>query len=143
MVWTHVINFGLGILLRLWNEERKAKKDADRMQMALLSKKMEVLSNQHERVAGSTFLQFMMMCMVFVAMGVLVVFPLIAAFGDIPLFILHEYVQETGFLFWKSAMVVQEWTQVNGLYLPEEFQMVMIAAIEFIFGAIVGGVGRR
>jgi len=139
----HAINFGFGILLRIWNEERKAAKEKHEREQALLANKMEILDKQHVYVRESSFLQFMMMVMVFVAMGVLVLFPLVAALGDIPLFLLHEYTKETGILFWKSSQVVWEWAQVNGLYIPHEFQLVMLSAIEFIFGAVVGGIGRR
>lgn len=143
MVWTDVISFGLGIVLRIWNEERKAAAASHKLQMAVATKNYEILSDHRDAVSKSTFLQFMMMCMVFVAMGVLVMFPLLSAFFDIPLFILHEYIQETGFLFWKGTKTVSEWMVVDGLYLPAEFQILLIEAIKFIFGAVVGGIGRR
>lgn len=143
MLITEFISFGLGIVMRIWNEERKASAEKHKLDMAIASKKFEILNAQHKQVAGSSFLQFMMMIMVFVAMGALVLFPLIAAFADIPLFILHSYVKETGILFWKSMTTIHEWREIQGLYLPEEFQILLIEAIKFIFGAIVGGIGRR
>ena len=143
MIITDLISFGLGVLLRVFNEERKAKAEDHKLQLAVASQNYDMLKDHRTAVVGSTFLQTMMMIMVFVAMGVLVLFPLLAAFADIPLFILHEYVKETGILFWKSTEVVHDWMQINGLYLPEEFQILMIEAIKFIFGAVVGGVGRR
>ena len=143
MVLTEFISFGLGVVLRVWNEERKAAKEQQKLQMAAATQNYEFLKDHRESVVKSTFLQSMMMGMVFVAMGVLVAFPLIAAVYDIPLFILHTYVEETGILFWKGTKHVSEWVTVHGLYLPEEFQILMIEAIKFIFGAVVGGVGRR
>ena len=143
MILTEVISFGLGVVLRIWNEERKASAENHKLQMAVATQKYEILQNQQKAVAGSSFLQFMMMCMIFVAMGVLVAFPLIAAVWDIPLFILHSYVQETGILFWKGTKTVTEWMEISGLYLPEEFQILLVEAIKFIFGAVVGGIGRR
>lgn len=143
MILTEVISFGLGVVLRIFNEERKANRENHKLQMAIATQKYEILQDQRNAVVSSTFLQMMMMVMVFVALGVLVMFPLISAFFDIPLFILHTYVQETGILFWKGTQHVSEWMQIEGLYLPEEFQVLLIEAIKFIFGAVVGGIGRR
>ena len=142
-IWSHIINFGLGILMRIWNEERKASKEDREFQLAIAAQKMEWMDKARDRVTHSTFLQTMMMALVFVMLGVLVLFPLLAAFADIPLFILHEYVKETGILFWKSTVPIKEFLQVNGLYFPKEVSIILISATEFVFGAVVGGVGRR
>ena len=142
-VWSHVINFGLGIVMRIFNEERKAAKEDREFQMAVAAQNMEYMNKAKEKVVHSTFLQTMMMAMVIVGLGVMVLFPLIAAIYDIPLFLLHEYVQETGILFWKASVPIKEFLQVNGLYFPKEVTTILIAATEFVFGAVVGGVGRR
>lgn len=140
---SHAINFGLGVVLRLANEHFKAKEKEQKLNMALISKKTEILEMQHEKVAASTFLQSLMMTMVFVAMGVLVLFPMLAVFLDVPLVVLWERTVQSGFWIFSSTKTVESWEIINGLYLPEEFKAVMIAAIEFTFGVVLGGVGRR
>ena len=142
-IWSHVINFGLGIVMRIYNEERKAAKEDREFQMAVAAQNMEYMNKAREQVTHSTFLQTMMMGMVIVGLGVMVLFPLVAAIYDIPLFLLHEYVKETGILFWKTATPIKEFLQVNGLYFPKEVTTILIAATEFVFGAVIGGVGRR
>ena len=138
-MWTHVIQFGLGIVLRLWNEHSKDKAKQHNMMMAAATKRQEFIDKAKEATVASTFLQSMMMFMVVSAFIIVAGFSLLAGYLEQPLVV--EQVVTKG--FWIFSKEVTEFVQVNGVFLPEEFRLVVIAATEFIFGAIIGGIGRR
>ena len=135
----HAITFGVGILMRLWNEHQKEKAQEQKMLIAIATKNKEIINEAKDKVIASTFMQTMMMIMVMSALAVVAGFSLIAAWMDVPLVI--ETVEKSG--FWIFSTDVKVFKEVSGLLLPEEFRVVIIAATEFIFGAVVGGIGRR
>ena len=132
-----------GAFLRVWAEERKDANERRKFELAALTKNNAILEAQRERLTGSTFLQFMVMLMTFTALMVFAVFPLAAVVMDVPLFITLEYYKETGFLFWKGTMMVKELIPVEGLYLPEDFHLIIQGAVSLIFGNVTAGMGRR
>ena len=138
-MWTHVINFGLGVLLRLFNEHQKASDKNHALMMAAATKRNEFINQAKESTVGSTFLQSLMMVMIISALMVVAGFSLIASMLDVPLVV--ETIKTSG--FWIFETEVTEFKEVTGLFLPEEFRSIIIAATEFIFGAIIGGIGRR
>ena len=135
----HAITFGVGILMRLRNEHQKEKAQEQKMLIAIATKNKEIINEAKDKVIASTFMQTMMMIMVMSALAVVAGFSLIAAWMDVPLVI--ETVEKSG--FWIFSTDVKVFKEVSGLLLPEEFRVVIIAATEFIFGAVVGGIGRR
>ena len=135
----HAITFGVGILLRIFNEHQKSKEKEQKLLLAAATKKQEFINEAKESVVASTFLQTMMMILVVVALTVVAGFSLIATFLEQPLVV--ETIVKKG--FWIFSHDVKEFKEITGLFLPEEFRIVIISATEFIFGAIVGGIGRR
>ena len=138
-MWTHAIQFGLGVALRLFNEHQKSKEKENKMMLAAATQRQEFIDKAHENIASSTFLQTMMMFMVMSAFIVVAGFSLIASFLNVPLVV--ETIETSG--FWIFSKEVKVFKEITGLLLPEEFRTVIIAATEFIFGAVVGGIGRR
>lgn len=140
---TTVVPAVFGAFLRIWAEERKDAAERRKFELAAMTQSNAILETQRERVTGSTFLQFMVMLMTFTALMVFAVFPMIAVMWDVPLFITLEYYKETGFLFWKGTMAVKELIPVHGLYLPEDFHLIIQGAVSLIFGNVTAGMGRR
>ena len=111
--------------------------------MAVWTKNSEMVKEARDSVVKSTFLQFMVLMMVIIALAALIGLPLFAALFDIPLFVTLEFWKETGALFWKSSVMVTEVMQINGLWLDPEFAHIVQGAISMVFGNVVAGMGRR
>ena len=56
MGWIAIIEFGLGVFLRLFNEHNKQKAVDHKMTLALVSQQTEIINKAREDVAKSTFL---------------------------------------------------------------------------------------
>ena len=85
----------------------------------------------------------MVMLMTMTALGAFVVFPIIAVVMDVPLYITHTWIKDTGFLFWSGAREVIDLIPISGLYLPEDFHYIIQGAVSLIFGNVTAGMGRR
>ena len=143
MGWIAIVEFGLGVFLRLFNEHNKQKAADHKMTMALVSKQTDIISQAREDVAKSTFLQELMMLMVVVALVVAGAFPILAVYLDVPLVVLWEHTVTNGFWVFQSTKEVRELVSVEGLYLVPEIMAVIASATRFLFGAVVAGIGRR
>ena len=132
-----------GALLRVWNEGRKDALEKQKLRMAIRAQDTKILESARKSVVSSTFLQFMMMVMVFVGLGALVLIPLLAIVLDVPLFVVLEFYKETGFWIFKTGRNVKELIPIEGLYLAPEFQYIIQGAVSMIFGNVVAGLGRR
>ena len=132
-----------GALLRVWNEGRKDALEKQKLRMAIRAQDTKILESARKSVVSSTFLQFMMMVMVFVGLGALVLIPLLARVLDVPLFVVLEFYKETGFWIFKTGRNVKELIPIEGLYLAPEFQYIIQGAVSMIFGNVVAGLGRR
>lgn len=138
-MWTHIINFGVGIALRLFNEHQKSKEKEHKMMLAAATQRQELIDHAKADLKDTPFLQSVMLFMVVSAFIIVAGFSLVAAALDQPLVV--ETIVKKG--FWIFSHDVTEFKEISGVFLPEEFRLVVIAATEFIFGAIVGGIGRR
>lgn len=138
-MWEHIITFGVGIVMRLWNEQRKDDAAERDYLIKARDARVEDLNNIRQETIKSTFLQTMMMFMVMTAFLIVAGFSLIASWLDVPLVV--ETIEQSG--FWIFSKDITVFKEITGLLLPEEFRTVIIMATEFIFGAVVGGIGRR
>ena len=143
MSWVAIVEFGLGVFLRLFNEHNKQKAADQKMTLALVSKQTEIINQARTDVAKSTFLQELMMLMVVVALLVAGAFPILAVWLDVPLVVLWEHTVTSGFWIFQSSKEVRELVPVEGLYLVPEIMAVIASATRFLFGAVIGGIGRR
>ena len=143
MGWIAIVEFGLGVFLRLFNEHNKQKAVDQKMTLALVSKQTEIIGQARDDVAKSTFLQELMMLMVVVALLVAGAFPILAVYLDVPLVVLWEHTVTSGFWIFQSSKEVRELVPVEGLYLVPEIMAVIASATRVVFGAVIGGIGRR
>ena len=143
MGWIAIIEFGLGVFLRLFNEHNKQKAVDHKMTLALVSQQTEIINKAREDVTKSTFLQELMMLMVVVALLIAGAFPILAVWLDVPLVVLWEHTVTNGFWIFQSSKEVRELVPVEGLYLVPEILAVIASATRFLFGAVIGGIGRR
>ena len=143
MGWIAIIEFGLGVFLRLFNEHNKQKASDHKMTLALISKQTEIINDSRDAVAKSTFLQELMMLLVVVALVIAGAFPVLAVYLEVPLVVLWEHTVTSGFWVFQSTKEVRELVPVEGLYLVPEVMAVIASATRFLFGVVAGGVGRR
>ena len=143
MITEAAISFGVGVFVRLWNEHQKQKAADAKLQMAMLTKQHNILQETREHVAKTTFAQIGIFVLLGFAVVTLFAFPLVAAFTDLPLYLFHTYLVDTGFWIFSGVKEVTELVTINGLYLPEEATTIMTAAVSFFFGVVGAGVGRR
>lgn len=83
------------------------------------------------------------MLMVVVALLVAGAFPILAVYLDVPLVVLWEHTVTSGFWIFQSSKEVRELVPVEGLYLVPEIMAVIASATRVVFGAVIGGIGRR
>ena len=138
-----IISFGVGIVVRLFNEHQKASERAAKFNMAVAARNNEVLKEARADVQKSTFLQEMSMLLLIVALLVAAAFPVLALVLDVPLVILWERTVSSGFWIFSSTKTLATLESINGLYLVPEIMSVIVHATQFVFGAMVGGLGRR
>jgi len=139
----HALNFGVGLLFRFINENQKDKQLNHEMNMAVASQKHEFLEAARANVGKSPVLQLFLGIILIVALTALISFPVIAILLDVPLVIVFDRIVHSGWWIFASSHTVSTLESIEGLYLPKEFQVVLISILEFITGAIVGGLGRR
>jgi hypothetical protein len=133
------ISFAVGIVMRFLNEHSKDKAKQQEFLFKAALAKNNTINMAKEATASSTFLQIMMSMLVFGSFVVIAGFSLLAALLDLPLVI--ETIKSEG--FWIFSKDVKTFTEITGLLLPEEFRFVIIECTKFLFGAVVGGIGRR
>lgn len=143
MITEAAISFGVGVVVRLWNEHQKQKAADAKLQMAMLTNQHKILHETREHVARTTFAQMGIFVLLGFAVLTLFAFPLVAAFTDLPLFLFHTYLEETGFWIFSGVKEVTELVTIDGLYLPEETTTIISAAVSFFFGVVGAGIGRK
>lgn len=141
-VWGHLLNFGVGLAFRFLNEERKSAQMNHELNMAAATQNAEMMRAARENLGRTPVLQVFLGIMLMSSLAALIAFPLVAVYLDVPLVFIWERAVETG-IFFKRMVDVQSIETVTGLFLPHEFQTVIIVVLEFITGAVVGGLGRR
>lgn len=139
----HAINFGLGVLFRFLNENQKDKQLQLELSLAAATGKHEFLVAARQNVSKTPVLQFFLGMLLTVSLAALISFPILAIAWDVPLLFVFERAVTSGWWIFSSTINVTTLEETQALYLPKEFQIVIIAILEFITGAIVGGLGRR
>jgi hypothetical protein len=140
---SHALNFGAGLLVRFLNEGQKDRQMQFEMAVAAASQRHEFMAAAKDQVVKTPVLQAFLGLLLIASLSALIAFPLLAVVWEVPLTFIFERVVETGFWIFSSTELVTTIEQTTGLYLPKEFQVVIIAILEFITGAVVGGLGRR
>jgi len=139
----HAINFGIGIVFRFINEGQKDKQLNHEMSIAAATQKHEFMEAARANVGKTPVLQLFLGVMLIASLAALISFPIIAITMDVPLLFVFERAVESGWWIFSSTTQVATLEETRALYLPKEFQVVIISILEFITGAIVGGLGRR
>lgn len=139
----HAINFGLGVLFRFMNENAKDRQMQHELAIAAATQKHEFLTEARANVSKTPVLQVFLGFLLVASLGALLVFPILAVVWDVPLVFVFERAVQSGFWIFKTTSTVSTLETTTGLFLPHEFQIVIISILEFIVGAVVGGLGRR